>query len=56
MKWQDNFIAISNFENVLERSLLSKGYDYIENVFELKVTSNDEYDQWQATDNFSGPF
>ncbi len=41
-------IAISNFENVLEKSLLSKGYEYIEHVADLKLTNSDEYDQWQA--------
>jgi hypothetical protein len=45
---KSQFITISNFESLLGEVLLSRGHDYIENVVDLKVTSNDQYNQWQA--------
>lgn len=43
-----NNLTLSNFESHLNEALLSKGYDYIENILDLKVVGNDEYNQWQA--------
>jgi len=45
---KNQFITISNFENRLGETLLSRGYEYIENVLELKSAGNAEYDQWKA--------
>lgn len=43
-----NQLTLSNFESQLGEVLLSRGYDYIENVVDLKVAGNDEYNQWRA--------
>lgn len=41
-------LTLSNFENQLSEVLLSRGYDYIENVIDLKNAGNEEYNQWRA--------
>lgn len=41
-------ITLTNFGEVLDESLLAKGYDYIEHVSDLKSTRDDHYEQWQA--------
>lgn len=41
-------LTLSNFENQLSEALLSRGYDYIENVIDLKNAGNEEYNQWRA--------
>jgi len=41
-------LTISNFESQLSEVLLSRGYDYIENVIDLKNAGNEEYNQWRA--------
>ncbi len=41
-------ITLANFGEVLDESLLAKGYDYIEHVTDLKSTRDDHYEQWQA--------
>ncbi len=43
-----NPLTLSNFENQLSEGLLSRGYDYIENVIELKNAGNEEFNQWRA--------
>lgn len=45
---KSQFITLSNFENRLDKVLLSRGRDYIDNVTDLKVTNNDQYHQWRA--------
>lgn len=44
----NNQLTLSNFENQLSEVLLSRGYDYIENVIDLKNAGNEEYNQWRA--------
>lgn len=41
-------LTLSNFENQLNEVLLSRGYDYIENVIDLTNAGNEEYNQWRA--------
>ena len=47
-KMKGQFITLSNFEDLLDDVLLTRGRDYIDNVSDLKVTSNDQYHQWRA--------
>lgn len=47
-KMKSQFITLSNFENRLDKVLLSRGRDYIDNVTDLKVTNNDQCHQWRA--------
>ena len=44
----NNQLTLSNFENQLSEVLLSRGYDYIENVIDLKNAGNEEYNKWRA--------
>jgi hypothetical protein len=45
---KSQFITISNFESRIEEALLYRGYEYIDNVLDLKSAENEEYDQWKA--------
>ncbi len=45
---KNQFLTLSNFEERLDKALLSKGRDYVDNIIDLKMVNNDQYDQWRA--------
>jgi uncharacterized Zn finger protein len=45
---KSQFLTLSNFENRLDEALLSRGHDYIDNIIDLTMMSNAQYNQWRA--------
>ncbi len=45
---KNQFLTLSNFEARLDKALLSRGRDYIDNITDLKSVNNDQYNQWRA--------
>lgn len=45
---KNQFLTLSNFEERLDKALLSRGHDYIDNIIDLKLVNNDQYNQWRA--------